>query len=153
MPSRLGHEGDGIPVRWVLSVGAGVALLLPLIMVGVWLWYRDLAGARYAGLRPPTLRAAQSEPTFTFPQPQLQDTPGALLKRMRAEEARTLNTYGWVDRSNGVVRIPIDLAMDLLLQRGLPVRGTNGNSVGPSEYDLTTQRRLESNVAPIKEIK
>ena len=33
-----------------------------------------------------------------------------------------LNTYGWIDRQNGVVRLPIDRAMELLLQRGLPVR-------------------------------
>ena len=36
---------------------------------------------------------------------------------------RLLNSYGWVDPKAGVVRIPIDRAMDLLLQKGLPVRG------------------------------
>jgi hypothetical protein len=38
-----------------------------------------------------------------------------------------LNTYGWIDRQNGIVRLPIDRAMQLLLQRGLPVRSAPQN--------------------------
>ena len=34
-----------------------------------------------------------------------------------------LTTYGWVDKNAGTVRIPIDRAKELLLERGLPVRG------------------------------
>jgi hypothetical protein len=37
----------------------------------------------------------------------------------RAEDTR-LQTYGWVDRSAGLVRIPIDQASQLLLEQGLP---------------------------------
>src|SRR5208282_5249649 len=36
--------------------------------------------------------------------------------------ADTLHSYGWVDEKAGTVRIPIERAMDLLVQRGLPVR-------------------------------
>ena len=38
------------------------------------------------------------------------------------EEEKTLYSYGWVDEKAGTVRIPIERAMDLLVQRGLPVR-------------------------------
>src|SRR5438132_4494267 len=44
------------------------------------------------------------------------------LQQLRATEDALLNTYGWIDRENGVVHIPIQRAMDLVLQRGLPVR-------------------------------
>ena len=37
------------------------------------------------------------------------------------KENEVLGSYDWVDQKNGVVRIPIDRAMDLLAQRGLPV--------------------------------
>jgi hypothetical protein len=37
--------------------------------------------------------------------------------------ANLLQGYHWVDQSQGVVQIPIDRAMDLVLQRGLPSRG------------------------------
>jgi hypothetical protein len=33
-----------------------------------------------------------------------------------------LDNYGWVDKNAGIVRIPIDEAIRLTLQRGLPTR-------------------------------
>ena len=45
---------------------------------------------------------------------------------MRAHEEDILNSYGWVDRGNNVVRIPIDRAMKLTLERGLPSRPAAG---------------------------
>jgi hypothetical protein len=62
------------------------------------------------------------DPTKVFPQPQLQQNPGPDLKAVRAAEEQTLTSYGWADQSKGVVRIPIDRAIDLLVQRGLPAR-------------------------------
>jgi len=47
---------------------------------------------------------------------------GEALKQLRATEDAILTTYGWVDREKGIVRIPIDRAIDLLATRGLPTR-------------------------------
>ena len=44
------------------------------------------------------------------------------LRDLRTAEDEQLKSYGWVDRNGGVVRIPIDEAMKLTLQRGLPAR-------------------------------
>jgi len=44
------------------------------------------------------------------------------LNKIRGREDGLLNSYGWVDEKAGTVRIPIERAMDLLVQRGLPVR-------------------------------
>jgi hypothetical protein len=41
------------------------------------------------------------------------DEPGAL-RQLRAKERDVLHHYGWVDKNQGVVRIPIDRAIDLL---------------------------------------
>jgi hypothetical protein len=38
------------------------------------------------------------------------------------QENKRLTTYGWVDPKSGVVRIPVDQAMKLLAERGLPAR-------------------------------
>jgi hypothetical protein len=57
-----------------------------------------------------------------FPAPQLEINERTELNEIRLREEDTLSTYGWVDQKAGVVRIPIDRAMDLLVQRGLPVR-------------------------------
>jgi hypothetical protein len=66
-----------------------------------------------------------------FPAPQLEINERTELNDIRLREENILSTYGWVDRSAGTVHIPIDRAMDLLTQRGLPVRqeqppGTSG---------------------------
>ena len=75
------------------------------------------------------------------PYPRLQISPPLDLQEFRAREEIELNTYGWIDRTAGVVRIPIDRAMDLVLQRGFPVRtSTNESHAGPSSYDLQLQR-------------
>ena len=56
------------------------------------------------------------------PEPRLQINPRQDLKDLRAAEDEILHGYGWVDRNAGIVRIPIDDAMRLTLERGLPSR-------------------------------
>ncbi|MBI1358157.1 MAG: hypothetical protein GC160_27805 [Acidobacteria bacterium] len=60
----------------------------------------------------------------TAPEPQLQVVPG--LDRRLEQEAETerLNGYGWVDENARVVHIPIEKAIDVLLEKGVPVRQT-----------------------------
>jgi hypothetical protein len=40
---------------------------------------------------------------------------------MRAAEDASLNNAGWVDKQKGIVRLPIETAKQLVVQRGLPV--------------------------------
>lgn len=57
------------------------------------------------------------------PQPRLLVDEPANLAELRKHEHAMLTTYGWVDQGAGVVRLPIDRAKELVLERGLPVRG------------------------------
>jgi hypothetical protein len=50
------------------------------------------------------------------------------LNKIRVREDGLLDSYGWVDENAGTVRIPIERAMDLLVQRGLPVRPQAGDA-------------------------
>jgi hypothetical protein len=59
----------------------------------------------------------------TFPDPRLETDERNQLNKESTREEDLLYSYGWVDEKAGTVRIPIDRAMDLLVQRGLPVRG------------------------------
>jgi hypothetical protein len=45
---------------------------------------------------------------------------------MRAEEDKILKSYAWIDKEKNIVRIPIDRAIDILAERGLPVRAQSG---------------------------
>ena len=116
-PSDTGHEANVIRSRAVLTFGAALALatvLILLVMGGLFrLFERQQAKA---DPQPPRLAHTRQPP----PAPRLQISPNQDLKTMRAEEARILNSYGWVDRANGVVRIPLSRAIDLLIERGLP---------------------------------
>lgn len=59
------------------------------------------------------------------PLPRLQVTAPRDLKSYRQDQDKILQSYGWVDSQGGVVRIPVDRAMDLLLKKGYPVRGSS----------------------------
>ncbi|HXT00239.1 MAG TPA: hypothetical protein VN915_06165 [Elusimicrobiota bacterium] len=56
------------------------------------------------------------------PEPRLQSDPATDLRRWREEEDAALRSYSWADRARGVVRLPVERAMELVLQRGLPTR-------------------------------
>jgi hypothetical protein len=56
------------------------------------------------------------------PVPGLQARPADDLARQRARDAQRLGEYAWVDRPAGRVRLPIERAMELVLERGLPAR-------------------------------
>jgi hypothetical protein len=81
------------------------------------------------------------------PEPRLEETPVLDLKAMRGAEQQVLNGYGWVDQKQGVVRIPIDRAMDLLAQRGLPSRPQN-QAPAPSSATVPTAANLGQKMQP-----
>jgi hypothetical protein len=70
-----------------------------------------------------------------FPEPQLETNERTELNKIRLHEEDTLSTYGYVDENAGTVRIPIDRAMDLLAQRGLPTRTQPSDMIAVSNAD------------------
>ena len=83
---------------FIAGLGAQAAL-------GAWSRYRPDARARL----PP-------------PSPRIQSDPAADLRRWREEEDAAVRSYSWVDRRRGLIRLPVDRAMELVLQGGLPTR-------------------------------
>jgi hypothetical protein len=70
----------------------------------------------------PELQNKMAEITQTFPTPRVQTDDGNQdVADLHAREDLLLSNYSWVDQSKGTVRIPIDEAMELIAQRGLPV--------------------------------
>lgn len=49
----------------------------------------------------------------------------------RARSEELLSTYGWIDAQTGVVRVPIERAIELTLEQGLPVAAGAGASEAP----------------------
>jgi hypothetical protein len=66
-----------------------------------------------------------------FPKPRLQsDDVQEMREQLHGEEGR-LQSYGWVDQDSGQARIPVSRAMELLAQRGLPVRSATTPEAAP----------------------
>src|SRR4051812_28868569 len=79
-----------------------------------------LLGGVYVSLGGPRSQSAAQATTQATTQ--ATESSDEALKQLRATEDARLTTYGWLDRENGVVHIPIDRAIDMVLQRGLPTR-------------------------------
>jgi len=109
------HERNEIDWRRITLIGAGILAVLGLgAQLGSYTLLRYFSG-RVAGPDPARL----SEPGELPPAPRLQSDPPLELERLRAEEKARLETYGWVNREQGIARIPIERAMDLVIEHGL----------------------------------
>jgi hypothetical protein len=138
------HESRNPPIGRILLVAGSVILMMAVCQAIVWLVMRQLAQER--ALDPTAearglVTAPSLEMLNRFPSPHLQINPHDDLMALRAREDAELTTYGWVNRSNGIVRIPIQRAMDLLLERGLPVRSSNAPAAsGKSSLEPIRER-------------
>jgi len=105
----------GSVVLFAFSLAAGMVLVLWLMKLTADALGREAREGSHA-IHP---LAEETEPR---PEPRLQETPALDLERLREREDETLSTYGWVDRQAGVVRIPIERAMEIVAREGLPKR-------------------------------
>ena len=124
-----GYETEDLSIRGMTIFGIGIAVIL-LVTAGVILlmfnFFDDQNQARQRPM-PPQVENLNTAP----PAPRIQRLPGEDYARLRARAEADLTSYGWVDEANGVVRIPVEQAMELLLERGLPTRPQSGG--GDSE--------------------
>ena len=80
------------------------------------------------------------------PVPRLQQFPRNELYTFRNEERDRLETYGWESKAAGTVHIPIEEAMKLMVERGLPAQATDAAQpavVGMMPADSSSGRTLE----------
>ncbi len=111
------HEERDVNVRAITKFGIGFALSMVVVLAGIWFLFRQFA-AREARTTAPTPAMLLSEGRKLPPEPRLQASPRLDMKELRTAEDTVLNSYGWVDPDKGIVRIPIDRAMDLIAKRG-----------------------------------
>jgi hypothetical protein len=127
------HETREAVPRYILYFAAGVAIAVVAgFVVSWWTLVYFRSHQKY-----PAPQSAISRGRVLPPpgMPQLQAHPDADLQVYLKNQREILDSYGWVNRKNGVVRIPIQRAMNILLQQGLPVRDskTPKGAVQPGE--------------------
>jgi len=113
------HEPGDVNANFLAKFGVGMAFLIVVFLFGLWGLFAYLAkrAAEVEPARAVTWNQAGQKP----PEPRLQSNPVEEYQQIRAEEERVMNHYAWVDPDKGTVRIPVDRAMDLIAQKGLPV--------------------------------
>jgi hypothetical protein len=123
-------EHSDLSALGILGFLAGLAivgLVMHIILAGMFSYLdtytkrhqlatNPLAPATAVDLRNPDPTVANE-----FPLPRLETNELGQLNDQRLQEENILNSYGWVDQKTGVAHIPIQRAMQLIAQRGLPV--------------------------------
>lgn len=140
-PPELRHEIRDLSTRVVVVSAVSLVVAAIVIHVAVWLlflFYGQRQEAAYPRQYPMAEVGNPPEP----PAPRLQTQPREELKNMRAEEERFLNSYGWADKGTGALHIPIDRAMRLLLEQGLPARATQGQPADGLPQDSSSGRTI-----------
>jgi len=110
---REPRDVDGRLVAVIFAFGAFLAGLVALVRPIQ--QAQDGVVARDDAARP-TLYAPPP------PGPELQADPRETLRALRAGEDEQLHGWSWADRKAGLVRVPIERAMDELAREGLPHR-------------------------------
>ena len=108
-----------VDTRGVILSGFWLAVGLIVSLVAMWGLFRVLEKRQERvdkPLPPQVLVNLKRIP----PEPRLEPDPLALRRELRAQEDALLKSYGWVDRTAGSVHIPIDRAMEIVLERGVP---------------------------------
>ena len=128
----VSYEKEDANTRLVIRAGILLGLATLVASALVLFLFRWLAEREARGDAPPPPMAAALAPGRVPPAPRLQTVPVHDLDAVRAEEDRTLTTYGWVDERTGTVRIPIAEAMRLLAERGEAPLPRTAPSASPS---------------------
>ena len=135
-----GFEQEDLSSRSALYFLAGlvlVCLVVYLIVFGMYRFLDSYATAHQPPMSPMVTpeadtRAVTPQNAETFPQPRLEENERTQFRSFIEDQDRKLATYDWVDKDRGTVRIPIDRAMELIEQRGLPVHAEGASSAQSS---------------------
>jgi hypothetical protein len=114
-----GHETRDAGIVPILLTGAGLALTVAIVGLVVYGVFQYLETHPATSARANPMSAEESQ---IPPKPRIEEHPAIEIQQLHAQENSILSTYGWMDKKGGVVRIPIDRAMELQLERGFPTR-------------------------------
>jgi hypothetical protein len=136
MLRKLGYESSDVSlpvlVKWIafLFVFIGGTSLLTLLIYWVFVPSAavDQSSAATVGKLPPGVPALQSHPKID-------------MKAFREQEEARFSTPGWVDKSKGIARVPVDTAMDEIIASGsLPKAEPGAGRIAPARGEDITGR-------------
>ena len=135
----VAHEETDADTHAITQFGIALVLVLVLSQLSLW-WLFNSFTRLESKLSPPVSALVRAQAPTEPPEPKLQANPQADMRMMREKEDTILSHYGWVDPNHGVVRIPVDRALDLVAERGLPQFKATGPGAGGAKAAAKTPK-------------
>jgi hypothetical protein len=128
---KIEFEKTDADLKAVTKVGVGIAVVATVVALALLpILHRMVDRRAKSDAAPPAIPGFQ--PGREAPEPRLQREPFADWRALKARQDALLGSYGWVDEPGGVTRIPIDQAMKMVIERGLPVRVAVSEAPSPA---------------------
>ena len=138
------YEDSDVSMKQLFAFAAGVVALILLGVVGSAMVFKVFVHHPPTGAPASPFEDVRELP----PDVRLQTNAPLDLKRYRDDQDKILNGYGWVDPHAGVVRIPIERAMELLVQKGYPVRAGSPVAGSPAKTPQAAAPPANPQVVP-----
>jgi hypothetical protein len=143
----VSHETRDVNVFQISAFGIGLLLSCIVVVFAMWALFDFLAHREDEKNADNPAASMMNERQKLPPEPRLQAEPRIELKDLKADEDAILRSYGWIDPSKGIVRIPIDQAIDIVAQKGLPSKpspaGLDNEGYRTIPEDSSSGRTLE----------
>jgi len=155
MPAEEGYERQDMTAQSVFAFLISLFVGGVIVYFIVWGLYHFMDARQRARQRQqsPLVKQVETDTRIVspdeikkFPEPRLERNERIEINDFRLKEEQTLNSYGWVDEKAGVVRVPIERAMQLVAERGLPTTPKAG-TIPPSEVNVATQAAERSDTS------
>jgi hypothetical protein len=133
--ASAGYEKRDVNIKGLFQFALWMAVVLAVTLVGMRLTFDFFK--RVEPLGPTASPLVSPTARMIPPGPLLQVQPHQELQQYCRAQQQAVDTYAWVNQSSGVVRIPIDRAIELILERGLPAR-TAGDAAAAGAPPVAT---------------
>lgn len=100
------ERADADP-KLIVSIGVGIAVFVALVPLSIPVFFPQVHQ-----------RVEAKPPAISDAAPRLAVHPRDDLARFKGAEEGVLHGYAWIDRDSGIIRIPINHAMEILAKRG-----------------------------------
>ena len=138
--AKYEHTDIDVSVGYKFGLWLAVSMAISIAIVYGTFWFFEgrQRSANEAARKYPLAVGQVKAP----PAPNLQTQPFKDIYTLRQGEAEKLGSYGWVDKEGGITRIPIDRAIEVMLQKGLPARAEGGNGLNVVTQDSSSGRTV-----------
>ena len=138
------YETSDANAKWLGAIGAAIVISAILLIFFLWGLYGYFEQTAAKGA--PITEAVSKQKFDTAQSPPLEPKPLENYEQFRRAENEKLNGYGWIDRQNGVVYIPIERAMKMLVNKGLPeIKQSADTNLSNANSNMNSEKITQKN--------